>query len=169
MTKIYHAVMRLWAKIAGKHRDPWASVLAVCLLLTSCTSYAGELPKPGELFTYDRALEISTAQGWTVDVQLLKQAGPFSKYCVSDGCSGGSPQTWRGVSLYPYCLEHDIAYCAGGSQYDKLLADSVLMLRVARGTGDIEWAVTMFNLVHLGGNLPTSFGWGQVGVVPGND
>lgn len=135
--------------------------ITISFLLCSC-AWAGDLPKPGEVLTPAETLELCQREGWDLNIELIQKAAPIHKRFVSDGCSGGSPQTWRGVSLYRHCLKHDIAYYAGGSEFDKLRSDAELMLDVAQDTGDIPWAVGMFNAVQLGGHMGP-WAWGKVG------
>ena len=142
-------------------------MLTVWLLLLLCPAClaAGnnDLPGPGEIITADQLLQLAEQHGKN-DISLKLRAALPEKMFVSDGCSGGCPQVWRGKSLYPACFWHDARYYLGGSRVEKLLADARLMVDVCRITDDPDWAVAMFNGVWLGGNLPASWQWGKVGV-----
>jgi hypothetical protein len=122
------------------------------------------LPSPGETITAKQLLQLAVMDGTrpALVAKLRKQLP--DKLFVSDGCSGGCPQRWRGVNLYPYCFWHDGWYFAGGTRLEKLRADARLMMDVAESTEDPDWAVVMFNSVWLGGNLPASWQWGKVGI-----
>lgn len=137
-------------------------LLSILLLCSACT-YAGDLPGKGEIIDPSQLLQIAQDHGQTDIVERLKFKLPEKKM-ISDGCSGGCPDTWRGKSIYAACFWHDARYYLGGSQLYKLYADAILMMEVAKTTGDIEWAVTMFNAVHVGGNIPAPWQWGKVGV-----
>ena len=124
----------------------------------------GGLPAPGEILTAQQLLLLAREDGGQPDiVSRLEQELPAKRF-VSDGCSGGCPNVWRGVSIYQACFWHDARYYLGGSLVDKLQADARLMLDVCALTGDPYWAVAMFNGVWLGGDLPASWRWGKVGV-----
>ncbi len=135
------------------------------LLLCSCAAIAGDahLPGKGEVISSDRLLELARADGKNDIVAKLSINLP-EKLFVSDGCSGGCPDTWHGRSIYAPCFWHDVRYYLGGPMIDKLQADAQLMLDVAEITGDPDWAVAMFNGVWIGGNLPAPWQWGKVGV-----
>lgn len=135
------------------------------LLCCSCAAIADDLPRPGEVLTREQVVAMADRQGWVELAERIRVSPPPARYFCSDGCSGGSPQVWRGVSLYRYCLEHDAEYWLGGSPLDRLRADARLMLLVAEATGDVDWAVMMFNGVRHGGDLPGApWRWGKVGV-----
>lgn len=59
---------------------------------------------------------------------------------------------------------HDLKYWAGfpGEDVERLIADAELMIEVAKITGSIEFAETMFTGVRIGGAqwLRASFSWG---------
>ncbi|MCL2790499.1 MAG: phospholipase [Desulfobulbus sp.] len=86
-------------------------------------------------------------------------ARPFK----SDGCSLWFNK-WREYDLYPACFRHDLKYWAGypGEDVERLVADSELMIDVARIMGSIQMAETMFAGVRVGGGGWTraSFAWG---------
>jgi hypothetical protein len=81
----------------------------------------------------------------------------------SDGCTGWFDE-WKGVSLYPAGFLHDLKYWAGypGEDVERLVADSELMIDVARLLNSTTMAETMFHGVRVGGHekLNTSFSWG---------
>jgi len=81
----------------------------------------------------------------------------------SDGCSLWFNK-WRGYDLYPACFRHDLKYWAGypGEDVERLVADSELMIDVARIMGSTKMAETMFAGVRVGGGewTRTSFAWG---------
>jgi len=86
-------------------------------------------------------------------------ARPFK----SDGCSLWFNK-WQGYDLYPACFRHDLKYWAGypGESVERLVADSELMIEVARIMGSTKMAETMFAGVRVGGGGWTraSFAWG---------
>ena len=92
-------------------------------------------------------------------------ARPFK----SDGCSLWFNK-WQGYDLYPACFRHDLKYWAGypGEEVERLVADSELMIEVARIMGSTAMAETMFTGVRLGGDTWTraSFAWGYGRVRP---
>lgn len=124
---------------------------------------ANDLPGKGEIVTAGQLLQLAVDHGQQDIADKLRTAAP-SRDFVSDGCSGGWPDVWHGVSIYGACFWHDVRYYLGGSTADKLWADAWLMLDVCESTGDPHLAVTMFNGVWLGGNIPASWQWGKVGV-----
>jgi len=141
-------------------------LLPVCLLLLcqSCLAAGNNaLPDRGEIITAAQLLQLAEEHGQHDIVEKLRDAAPARRF-VSDGCSGGCPQVWRGKILYPACFWHDARYYLGGSRVEKLLADARLMVDVCLITKDPDWAAAMFNGVWLGGNLPASWQWGKVGV-----
>lgn len=84
---------------------------------------------------------------------------PFS----SDGCSrfpDGIPYYNEKKWLH-CCIEHDVAYWAGGTQEDRKKADLELRTCVAN-TGEDSIAAAMYSGVRLGGyaHFPTSWKWG---------
>lgn len=81
----------------------------------------------------------------------------------SDGCTGWFDD-WKGTSLYPAGFLHDLKYWAGypGEEVERLVADSELMIDVARLLNSTTMAETMFHGVRMGGGdkLRASFSWG---------
>lgn len=148
--------------MSDKMKNITTIAIAIMMLCSSCT-YAGDLPGKGVIIDSTQLLQLAKDHGQNDIVERLEFGMP-TKRMVSDGCSGGCPDTWRGKSIYPACYWHDVRYYLGGSQLYKLYADSILMMEVAKITGDIDFSVTMFNAVHVGGNLPASWQWGEVGV-----
>jgi len=69
-----------------------------------------------------------------------------------------------GVDISKFCVKHDISYWCGllGDHLARLKADDKLMIEIAEGTGDINFAVMVFNAVHLGGGeeRKKSYSWG---------
>jgi hypothetical protein len=59
-----------------------------------------------------------------------------------------------------FCTEHDLAYWTGGTRHDRLLADTILMTRIARTVGPRR-AGLFFLGVHFFGSawLPTPWRW----------
>ena len=83
-----------------------------------------------------------------------------------DGCSGGMSRFWRWAFGAPppwegCCDEHDRAYAVGGTSDQRSIADTQLLVCVAK-KGHPWWAIIMFLAVRVGGVswLPTSFRWG---------
>ena len=79
---------------------------------------------------------------------------------TSDGCTF-FPDTIRGISLLPPCVEHDYAYYLGGSKEDRLKADKQLRKRV-KELGMPKVAATMYYAVRFfGGRFwPRKKFWG---------
>jgi hypothetical protein len=78
---------------------------------------------------------------------------------TSDGCSLFPDrslilkQDWSAC-----CLEHDIAYWKGGTEAQRLSADTALKACVFENTGDEALSETVFNGVRLGGS-PYFYNW----------
>jgi hypothetical protein len=78
---------------------------------------------------------------------------------TSDGCSLFPDrnmilkQDWCGC-----CLQHDIAYWKGGTEAQRLFADTALKECVFEETGDEALSETVFNGVRLGGS-PYFYSW----------
>jgi hypothetical protein len=86
-------------------------------------------------------------------------AGKGLKEFASDGCSLFPDrnlileQDWCGC-----CLEHDIAYWKGGTEAQRLSADTALRACVVEKTGDDVLATTVFSGVRFGGS-PYFYNW----------
>jgi hypothetical protein len=82
-------------------------------------------------------------------------AGPPTKPFFTDGCSA-----WPDGILYDCCVEHDIAYWCGGSEADRLHADSAFRV-CADAVGSSQGGL-VHRGVRMGGVpwLPTSWRWG---------
>lgn len=86
------------------------------------------------------------------------QLHPFT----TDGCSAfpdgtlGAPHKWRHC-----CIQHDVAYWAGGTADDRIRADKALRECVAK-TGENVLSHAMYYGVRAGGRAtnPTTFHWG---------
>jgi len=81
---------------------------------------------------------------------------------ASDGCSSFPDGTFQQNQLWlGCCIEHDLAYWAGGTYNDRLEADERLQMCVA-DVGEPEIALLMLAGVRVGGTpiLPTSYRWG---------
>lgn len=139
--------------------------LLIALLLSCAPNYAitGDLPPIGKIITASELLILAEAYGQIDIVNKLKFNLPTKRF-YSDGCSGGCPQEFQGKSLYFACFWHDVRYYIGGSRSDKLRADAKLMLDILDITDNALWANAMFEGVRMGGDLPTSWKWGMVGV-----
>ena len=94
--------------------------------------------------------------------EKIEKDPPFLPF-RSDGCSLWFNK-WNGYNLYPACFKHDLKYWAGfpGEELDRLIADAELLIEVAKITGSIKFAETMFAGVRVGGAgwLKASFSWG---------
>jgi len=81
---------------------------------------------------------------------------------ASDACSAFPDGTPSQQTLWLHCcMEHDIAYWAGGTRRQRHAADAALKQCVA-ATGEPAIANLMLAGVRVGGTpyLPTSFRWG---------
>lgn len=111
-----------------------------------------ELPAIDEVVPPETIKEICDFYGLD-DLWLKIERDPPSKPFKSDGVTGWF-DSWRGVSLYPAGFLHDLKYWAGypGEDVERLIADAVLMIDVARLLGSTEMAETMFHGVRVGGS-----------------
>ncbi len=121
-----------------------------------------ELPEKGEQVPLPRIKEICDHYGLH-DLWDRIEEDPPSKPFESDGCSMWF-DSWQGVSLYPACFLHDLKYWAGypGQDVERLIADTELMVDVARLLDSTMMAETMFHGVRIGGQeiFKRSFSWG---------
>jgi hypothetical protein len=111
-----------------------------------------ELPAIDEVVPPETIKEICDFYGLD-DLWLKIERDPPAKPFKSDGVTGWF-DSWRGVSLYPAGFLHDLKYWAGypGEDVERLIADAVLMIDVARLLGSTEMAETMFHGVRVGGS-----------------
>ena len=138
-------------------------------LLTGCIQAVAQdgFLTPGVVYQPEQVMNWLVQNGKYPDLVRRLQNRVPERLFVSDGCSGPCPQEWKEKSLLMACGPHDIGYWLAGSQLDKLHDDARLMLDVADITGDVSWAVIMFNSVHAWGNTPgMPWSWGRVGVMP---
>lgn len=87
------------------------------------------------------------------------QIAPFK----SDGCSLFPDKSLiDSVDWSDCCLEHDVAYWQGGTEQQRLEADSLFKDCILQKTGNKELAELMYEGVRLGGgpNFPTWYRWG---------
>ena len=123
---------------------------------------AYELPGAGEEVPLERIREICTFYGLD-DLWRKIERDPPPRPFVSDGVTGWF-EDWRGVSLYPAGFLHDLKYWAGypGEDVARLIADTELMMDVARLLGSTAMAETMFHGVRVGGteHWRAAFSWG---------
>jgi hypothetical protein len=111
-----------------------------------------ELPAIDEVVPPETIKEICDFYGLDGLWQKIERDPP-SKPFKSDGVTGWF-DSWRGVSLYPAGFLHDLKYWAGypGEDVERLIADAVLIIDVARLLGSTEMAETMFHGVRVGGS-----------------
>ena len=93
---------------------------------------------------------------WWSMVKMILQ--PFT----TDGCSGGMSWAWNKLTGHapPWedaCVEHDMAYWAGGERDDRMEADCVLAEAVAKRS--LVIAGLMFIAVRIGGHPWLPFPW----------
>lgn len=119
------------------------------------------LPEPGEEVSLERVRTICDHYGLHALWLKIERDPPIQPF-KSDGCTGWFDE-WKGVSLYPAGVVHDLKYWAGypGEDVERLVADAELMIDVARLLGSTEMAETMFHGVRIGGTekLNASFSW----------
>jgi hypothetical protein len=85
------------------------------------------------------------------------------KEFASDGCSLFPDGNFKDRDLWcGCCLEHDVAYWRGGSEEERLRADTELRECMQAKTGDAVLAQSMFAGVRAGGApvFPTWYRWG---------
>jgi len=120
------------------------------------------LPARGVIVPLEQIKEICLRFGLDALWEKIAKDPPEQPF-KSDGCSLWFNK-WQGYDLYPACFRHDLKYWAGypGEEVERLVADSELMIEVARIMGSIEMAETMFTGVRVGGGAWTraSFAWG---------
>lgn len=120
------------------------------------------LPAPGEEVSLDRVKALCERFALHDLWRKIERDPPVRPF-KSDGCTGWFDE-WKGVSLYPAGLVHDLKYWAGypGEEVERLVADAELMIDVARLLGSTEMAETMFHGVRIGGTekLNAAFSWG---------
>ena len=111
----------------------------------------------GKEYTVAEIREICLAQELFDVVYIIDRDPPDLPFC-SDGCSC-CPETWRGVSITPYCIAHDLRYWCGrkGDDEERFKADVRLMELVARATKDYVFARNMFSAVSAWGWDGTGF------------
>ena len=123
-----------------------------------------DLPEIGKEYSWQEILEIARDHGISYVVETLENYPPPEKPFKSDGCSGGCPEEWAGHDIFPLCDKHDMSYWCGlpGDHMARLTADAELMIDIAETTGDISFAVMVFNAVRLGGGeeRKKSYSWG---------
>jgi hypothetical protein len=119
------------------------------------------LPAIGEEVPLPRIRQICEFYGLN-DLWRKIERDPPTQPFKSDGCTGWFDD-WKGVSLYPAGFLHDLKYWAGypGEHVERLVADSELMIDVARLLRSTEMAETMFHGVRVGGSetFSTPFSW----------
>jgi len=60
------------------------------------------LPVVGQEYSWQEVLSIADGMGLDDVVHILENYPPPIKPFVSDGCSGGCPEKWRGHNITPY-------------------------------------------------------------------
>lgn len=88
---------------------------------------------------------------------------PRLKAFASDGCSLFPDRDYLGgASWCACCIDHDHAYWKGGSDSERLSADSALGACVRERTGDKALAETVYRGVRAGGSeyFPNGYRWG---------
>jgi len=130
-----------------------------------------DLPEIGKEYSWQHILAIAHQLGINDVVRILDNHPPPDKPFHSDGCSC-CPDAWRGVSILPRCIIHDIRYWCGlpGDELARLNADIDLMRGVANDTDDFYFARAMFagvsaggsdRLAGIGGIAPWRWGFGR--------
>lgn len=114
------------------------------------------LPKKGEKLTLGEVKRLCELFGLN-DLWARIEANPPPKPFVTDGCSMW-PDRWFKGSIFAFCVEHDLKYWVGGTDYDRLEADATLMLQVAKAE-DVNVATAMFGGVRVGGSPKTPLPW----------
>lgn len=121
-----------------------------------------QLPNKGEDVPLSKIKEICEHYGLHELWEKIEKDPPKNPFSC-DGCSMWFDQ-WKGASLYPPCLLHDLKYWAGyeGEHVERLVADAELMIDVAHLLGETTMAETMFHGVRVGGSelFKQSFSWG---------
>jgi hypothetical protein len=113
-------------------------------------------------------MHFASARRWLGPALLLLALGacaakPALRPFYSDGCSlfpdgtPGDPRRWCDC-----CYVHDLAYWRGGTEDERLAADTALRACVLEKTGDARLASAMFEAVRLGGApvFPNWYRWG---------
>ena len=121
-----------------------------------------KLPPKGEIVPLEKIKSICEYYGLKELWQKIEKDIPPKPF-KSDGCSKWFDR-WEGKSLYPACFLHDLKYWAGypGEEVMRLIADSELMIDVARILNSTKMAEMMFHGVRIGGHevFKCSFSWG---------
>jgi len=121
-----------------------------------------KLPSIGEVVPLARIKEICAEYGLhALWLKIEKDPPPLP--FKSDGCTGWINE-WQGISIYSAGFLHDLKYWAGypNEDVERLVADTELMVDVARLLNSTVMAETMFHGVRVGGTdkLKSSFSWG---------
>lgn len=152
----------LVVKWKSRQPNPEASSTVVAATSPAAAGKPFELPPINEEVPLSRIKEICAHYGLSALWEKIERDPPPRPF-KSDGCTGWFDD-WKGVSLYPAGFLHDLKYWAGypGEDVERLVADSELMIDVARLLGSTAMAETMFHGVRLGGTdkLKASFSWG---------
>jgi len=123
-----------------------------------------DLPEIGKEYPWQEVLEIARDHEISYVISTLENYPLPEKPFISDGCSGWCPDDWAGHDIYHLCAKHDMKYWCGlpGDYIGRLNADAELMIDIAEVTGDVRFAVMVFNAVHLGGGSERnkSYSWG---------
>lgn len=114
------------------------------------------LPEIGVEVSVEELRELAERFGF--EWLVAKLAGDLpSEPFVCDGCTSFPDRVVRVddgrlsfPSIYPACFWHDLAYWIGGSEFERLLADSQLMVNVAL-LSEIEIGELMFAGVRAAG------------------
>lgn len=128
-----------------------------------------DVPPKGTVVSLQDIQRLCEAKGLARVWQRIA-ADPPPKPFVSDGCSLFFNQL-ANVNIYPACFFHDLKYWCGypastpAERLERFIADSELMVDVARLGVDFFIAETMFRGVRTGGGpsaLPFAWGFGRI-------
>ena len=117
-------------------------------------------PVPGDTITVAMAIVACDHLGLPDLVDKLKAFHPDKSF-VFDGCSCWL-NTWNDKPIYKACFIHDVRYFVGGTELERLEADTELMLNIAHMLQNTRMAEIMFHGTRVGGTewAKQSFSWG---------